>query len=334
MIRVALIGFGLSGRAFHAPFLTTTPGLELAHVVTRDPARAAAAEALGAAVHDAASDVLSPAVTDLVVVATPNRTHVELALAAVAAGLPVVVDKPVAVDVAGVRELMAAGGLVIPFHNRRWDGDLLTLRRLLEAGALGEVARFESRFERWRPAVAAGWRESSEPDTGGGVLLDLGPHLVDQALTLFGPVDDVRIEADVRRPGAQVPDDAFIALRHRSGVRSHLWMSAVAADLGPRLRVLGSEGAFVRHGMDPQEAVLRAGGGPHQEGYGEDPAGALLHRGPGDCEPVPLERGDYGAFYRGVTATLHDGAPPPVTLADALAVAEILEVGAGRGRQP
>jgi predicted dehydrogenase len=178
------------------------------------------------------------------VVAAPNRAHVPLARTAIDLGKAVVVDKPLALTAAEGRALVdaarARGVLLTVFQNRRWDGDLLTVRRLLTEGALGDVYRFESRFERWRPTPKPGWRESGAPEEGGGVLVDLGSHLVDQAASCSGPVSQVYAELDRRRPGVQVDDDAFVALTHASGVRSHLWMSAVAAQLGPRLRVLGA----------------------------------------------------------------------------------------------
>jgi scyllo-inositol 2-dehydrogenase (NADP+) len=188
-------------------------------------------------------------------VATSNATHLPLGLAAVQAGLAVVVDKPLALTAAKGRRLVTAarerGVLLTVFHNRRWDGDLRTLQRLLDADALGSVHRFELRFERWRPALRPGaWRELERPEAGGGLLLDLGSHLVDQALLLFGQPRSVYAEVDRRRAGVQGDDDVFVALEHPGGVRSHLWASSLAAQVGPRLRVLGDRGAYVKHGLD------------------------------------------------------------------------------------
>lgn len=331
--RVALVGYGLAGAAFHAPFVATTGGLELAAIVTRDPQRRrAAAERYPAAeLLDSAEEVFArPREFDLAVIAAPNRAHVPLARAALEAGLDVVVDKPLASTAAEGRALvdLAAqrGRLLTVFHNRRWDGDLLTVRRLIDAGELGRVLRFESRFERWRPELKPGWRELAEPEEAGGVLYDLGPHLVDQALLLFGPVRLVYGEVDVRRAGAQVDDDAFVALTHASGVRSHLWMGAVTAQLGPRLRVLGDRAGYVKHGLDVQEAALRAGAAPGGAGWGRDEEAAYGRLGvDGDTRPVETEPGDYGAYYRGVAAALHDGAPVPVDPADGVAGLEVLE---------
>ena len=196
----------------------------------------------------------------MLVVATPNASHVPIALAGLERGLAVVVDKPLAATAAGAAQLLRAGGRLTVFHNRRWDGDFLTVRRLLRERALGDVVRFESRYERFRPQVdASRWREQPDPATGGGLLLDLGPHLVDQAVQLFGPPVAVYAELHRRRPGAQVEDDVFIALEHAAAVRSHLWMSTTAPLHGPRMRVSGLHGGFACDGLDPQERQLGAG---------------------------------------------------------------------------
>jgi predicted dehydrogenase len=328
--RVVVLGYGLAGRFFHAPFIAATPGLELAAVVTGDKDRRAQALAdyPGVAVFDTAEEVWARAAElDLVAVATPNRVHVPLALAALDAGLAVVVDKPLATTADEGRRLVEAarehGLMLTVFQNRRWDGDFLTVKRLLADDALGKVHRFESRFERWRPELAGSWRERAEE--AGGLLFDLGSHLVDQALQLFGSVDSVYAEVDVRRPGAEVDDDVFLALEHASGVRSHLWMSALAGQLGPRFRVLGDRAAFVKHGLDVQEEALRAGRKPDEPGWGEEPPEGWGRLGvDGDLREVQTEPGNYRAFYEGVAASL-GGAPPPVDPADAVTVLELLE---------
>jgi predicted dehydrogenase len=245
------------------------------------------------------------------------------------AGLGVVVEKPLAAQVAPARALVdraeAAGVMLTVFHNRRWDAEFLTVQRLVTEGALGELTRFESRFERWRPERAPGaWREELSGVDGGGVLLDLGVHLVDQAITLVGPVSHVYAEVAARRGGSD--DDVFVALEHRSGVHSHLWCSAVAAAPGPRLRVLGSTGGFVAEHLDGQEDALRAGHRPDEPGFGVEPPerwGRLVHGDGG--EPVPTERGRWPAFYEGVARALVEGSPPPVDPADAVAALEVLE---------
>jgi scyllo-inositol 2-dehydrogenase (NADP+) len=333
-LRVAIVGYGLAGRAFHAPLVTAQPDMEVTAVVTGDPARAAAA----AAAHPRArvlpsADALwdDPGALDLVVVAAANRAHVPLARAAIAAGLPVVVDKPLAPDAARARALVdeaeAAGVLLTVFQNRRWDADLLTLRRLLDEGAVGAPVRFESRFDRWRPEVNRdAWRERPDPEDAGGLLLDLGSHLIDQAILLFGPPVEVHGELGRRRPGAQVDDDVFVSLLHGGGVRSHLGATMLAALPGPRMRLTGLRGEWEVHGLDPQEAALRDGARPGDPGFGEVPESdwGVLSDGVGGRR-VPSARGDYPAFYAGVARALRDGGPPPVDPRDAVRTLEIID---------
>jgi len=331
--RVALFGFGLAGRVFHAPLIAAEPGLELAVVVTRDAERRAQVVAAypGAEVVDDADAVWECAgELDLAVVATPNRAHVPLARGALDAGLAVVVDKPLASDAAAARALVqhaeAVGGMLTVFQNRRWDGDFLTLRDVLAAGRLGAVLRFESRFDRWRPDAGGAWRETEAPSDGGGLLLDLGSHLVDQAVQLFGPVARVYAELDVRRAGAAADDDVFVALEHADGVRSHLGMSALVAQIPPRMRVLGDAAAFVKRGLDVQEDQLDAGLLPGDDGWGADPQAQWATLGSdADAQPVPTVAGAYERFYAGVAEALRDGTAPPVDPWEAVRVLEILD---------
>jgi predicted dehydrogenase len=333
-LRVALVGYGLAGEVFHVPLIAGTPTMELAAVVTTDPGRQAkvADRFPQARLMSSPGEIWAdPSQFDLVVIASPNRTHVPFALAAVEVGLPVVVDKPIAATVADASRLRdAAGARGVPvavFHNRRWDGDFLTLRDLLERGALGPVHRFESRFERWRPQVSgSAWRESPDPADAGGVLFDLGSHLIDQALALFGPVESVYAELRSLRPGAQVDDDAFVALVHRSGTVSHLWASLVAADQGPRLRVLGLGAAFVKFGLDVQEDLLRQGTGTGSFDWGSEPeerwgriaADAAYQR-------VATVPGRYQRFYELMADALLTGGPVPVSIDDAIDTLRVIE---------
>lgn len=331
-LRVALVGYGLAGRVFHAPVLSAVDGLSLTSVVTACPERAvqvrvdhphAAVLPDTDALWDRADQL------DLVVLATPNRTHAPLALAALDAGLAVVVDKPLARDAAEgltvVRAAEAAGLLLTVFHNRRWDADALTASRLLSDGSLGTPQRLETRFERWRPEPKGGWRESGDPLEGGGLLLDLGSHQVDQALHLLGPVAQVYAELDQRRPGVTVEDDVLLALTHSSGARSTHWLSATAAHLGLRLRLLGSSAAYVVQALDGQEAALRSGSIPGP-GWGRVDPSAWGELVVGEqSTPVPSEPGNYPAFYAGVRDALRGGGPPPVTAREALDVLRILD---------
>jgi predicted dehydrogenase len=330
-LRVGLVGYGLAGSVFHAPLISTTPGMELAAVVTGNPERQAQVrkDHPGAATV-ATVDELWPLGLDLVVVASPNRTHVPTATAALEAGVGVVVDKPLAVTAAEGEALAALAeqrGLPLSvFQNRRWDGDFLTVSELVRSGRLGSVGRFESRFERWRPQLKGGWRELGDPAEGGGLLYDLGSHLVDQALTLFGPAVEVYAEVDSRRPGSDADDDVFVALLHAGGARSHLWMSAVAADLGPRFRVLGSEGAYVVDGLDGQEAALREGRTPADADWGITPPEAYGRLGAGGAtEPYPTLPGAYQEYYAGIAEALRGRAPVPVEPRDAVATLTVIE---------
>ncbi|MFD7547358.1 Gfo/Idh/MocA family oxidoreductase [Streptomyces sp. NPDC059578] len=338
-LRVGLIGYGVAGSVFHAPLIAADDGLVLDTVVTGDPERREQAGKAhpGVRTVDTADALWERAdELDLVVVASPNKTHVPLATTALEAGLPVVVDKPVAGTAAAARELAALAGarslLLSVFQNRRWDNDFLTLRRLLGTGELGDVWRFESRFERWRPQPKGGWRESGNPTEIGGLLYDLGSHVVDQALVLFGPVTTVYAEVDVRRPGAEADDDTFLALTHAGGVRSHLHVSSATAQLGPRFRVLGSSAGYVKYGLDPQEAALREGARPGPgAAWGVEPEAMWGRVGSGESpltgggRPEPSVPGDYPAFYAAIGAAVRDGAPNPVPPEEAAAALDVLE---------
>ncbi|MFJ3970652.1 Gfo/Idh/MocA family oxidoreductase [Streptomyces parvus] len=346
-LRVALVGYGLAGSVFHAPLVSATDGLVLDTVVTSNEERRAQARAAHPKVRFAASpDELWERADelDLVVIASPNKTHVPLATAALKAGLPVVVDKPIAGTAAEARELAALaeerGLLLSVFQNRRWDNDFRTLAALIADGELGEVQRFESRFERWRPQLKGGWRESGDPDEIGGLLYDLGSHVVDQALVLFGPAVQVYAESDVRRPGAAADDDTFIAITHENGVRSHLYVSATTAQLGPRFRVLGSAAGYVKYGLDPQEAALREGLGPVAgEPWGEEAEQMWGRVGSGESPltgggtPVRTLPGDYPAYYAAVAAAIRGTGDNPVTALQAAAALDVLEAARRSARE-
>lgn len=347
-LRVALVGYGLAGSVFHAPLIAATEGLVLDTVVTSNEERRAEARAAHPGLRFAASpDELWERADelDLVVIAAPNKTHVSLATAALKAGLPVVVDKPIAGTAAEARELAALAGerglLLSVFQNRRWDNDFRTLATLIAEGELGEVQRFESRFERWRPQPKGGWRESGAPEEIGGLLYDLGSHVVDQALVLFGPAVQVYAESDVRRPGAAADDDTFIAITHANGVRSHLYVSATTAQLGPRFRVLGSTAGYVKYGLDPQEAALREGRRPGagSEPWGEEAEEVWGRIGSGESPltgggtPVRTLPGDYPAYYAAVTAALRGTGENPVTALQAAAALDVLEAARRSARE-
>ena len=266
---------------------------------------------------------------DFVVVATANDSHAPLASRALEAGLAVVVDKPLAPSAAEAQSVVelgeSAGVPLTVFHNRRWDSELLTLRRLIDVGELGEMLSLESRFERWRPDPPDGaWRYDTSRQAGGGVLLDLGTHLVDQALLLFGPAAEVRGEVHHRR-GQPGDDDAFVEVQHASGVVSRLWASVVAPAPGLRLKAIGSEAAFVVASGDGQEDDLRAGLRPNGDWGRAAPerCGRLVR---GDEErPVESEAGAWPEFYRRFEVMLRGEGPPPVDPRDAVRALEVLD---------
>lgn len=335
---LAIIGYGLAGRVFHAPLIAATPGLRVAAISTGSPERAAQARARypDATLYPTAEALLAAAdQLDLVVVATPNDTHVSLGVAALEAGLAVVIDKPFAANSADAeRALAAAQGAGKPltvFQNRRWDNDFLTLRRLMDGGALGQLTRFESRFERFRPAIRAGaWREQDDPALAGGLLFDLGAHLIDQALQLFGWPETVYAEQARRRPGAKVDDDSFVALRFPGGAIAHLWMSAIPRHAGPRFRAVGTVGVYEKEGLDPQEDQLSAGLLPGDAGYGREPRGqwGRLYtelNGVSVAAEVESLTGAYDTYYASVRDMVRDGAPPPVDPRESLATIRVIE---------
>lgn len=331
-LRTGIAGFGLAGEVFHAPLIAETPGLEFSAVVTGNAERAGRAVARypGVRVVREAGELWES--IDLLVVAAPNRVHAELALQAVERDIAVVIDKPIATTVEQAERVLAAGGRVTVFQNRRWDGDFLTVKRAIEDGSLGDVFRLESRFDRFRPDVGGGWRESDDPADGGGQLADLGPHLIDQAIELFGPPDSVYAEVDHRRAGVLADDDVFVALEHEGGVRSHLHMGKVAPLAGPRFRVSGLAGGLAIDGLDPQEAQLKDGLVPGQAGYGERDPGFLTGRD-GRRQTVPVVRGAYDEFYTGVAQWLLFDAPPPVDPADSLRVMRVIEAARESARR-
>jgi scyllo-inositol 2-dehydrogenase (NADP+) len=330
-LQVGIAGFGLAGEIFHAPLIAATDGLRIARISTSNPERQARARAAHpqAAIVGSVDELWDG--IDLLVVATTNDAHVALATAALERDIAVVVDKPLAIDAAAAQELVDRGGRLTVYQNRRWDGDFLTVRAAAESGELGELTRFESRFDRFIPVVRSErWREWAEPALGTGILLDFGAHLVDQALLIGGPVRRVYAESDIRRPGAVVEDDCYLSLEHAGGLRSQLWMSSTAPLHHPRLRLSGLTAGIVTHGVDPQWDQLAGGMRPGDAGYGAmGPAQLADIDGRRD---VPMRDGAYQDFYAGVVAWLRHGAPPPVDPADSLAGLRVLDAARASAR--
>lgn len=345
-IAVCLIGFGTAGSVFHAPLIAATPGLALRAVVTRDSTRSAEVVSRypGVRVMSSPDEVFANAYEfDVVVIATPHSSHLDLARQAISAGLRVIVDKPLAVSWADAdafhRDLLAEGSAerVGVFQNRRWDGDFLTVAELVRSGRIGEVHRLESRFERWRPSPRAGsWRELSARTEGGGVLLDLGSHLVDQAIDLFGAVESVYAEEFNRRVGVTAGDDVFIALQHAAGPVSHLWATATAALPAPRFRLLGGNGAYEKYGLDGQEAQLRKGVSPAEASWGVESPPSWGTLAVGDKrEQWPTLPGAWPSFYTSVVDGVAFERPLPVPVGSVMhtmAVLDAARLSAAEGR--
>ncbi|MCW5662725.1 MAG: oxidoreductase [Piscinibacter sp.] len=335
LLRVGLIGYGFAGQTFHAPLIAGVPGLVLAAVASRDAAKVKA-DFPDAQVDADPYALLQRPELDLVVIASPNDSHHPLARAALAAGRHVVVDKPFTLTLAQARELEALaaqrGRLLSVFHNRRWDGDFLTLRALLAAGTLGRVVHVESRFDRYRPQVRARWRETAQP--GAGLWFDLAPHLLDQALQLFGTPRAMRVDRAALRDAAQA-DDWFCARLRYQRLEVTLSASTLAAAPGPRFVVHGTAGSWVKHGLDAQEDALKSGARPawpHGPDWGRDGGRSVVTRAVGEAlvdEPLPLQPGRYGDYYAGIRDALRGTAPNPVPPDQAVAVMALLGAGLG-----
>jgi scyllo-inositol 2-dehydrogenase (NADP+) len=325
MIRTGVIGYGLGGMAFHAPLIAAVPELELAAIATSrvDAVRERYADV---AVTDAKTLIADPSI-QLVAISTPNDSHFPLAKAALEAGKHVVIDKPFVNSIEDGEALIALAaerGLVLSaFHNRRWDADLLTVAKLLESGRLGDVRLAELRWDRYRPEVSTLWRD--KPGVGSGMLADLGPHLIDQALLLFGMPEALSADVAVQRDGA-VTDDYFEITFHYGVRRVILSASRLIAAARPRFALHGTNGGFVKYGLDPQEPSMKIGGSPNASDYGvEEPANyGVLTLGDGTTEIIASERGDYRRYYSGIGRAIADRTPAPVSASDAVAGLRIM----------
>lgn len=344
-IKTAVIGFGLAGRVFHAPFVNAVPGLRLSSIVQRSGDEAAQAYPSAKVLRSFADALASDA--DLIVVGTPNESHYDLAHQALSAGKHVVVDKPLAATSEQARilaKLAAENKLALaPFHNRRWDGDFVTVRALLQQRALGRLATFESHFDRFRPVPRPGtWKEAPHPSNG--LLFDLGPHLVDQVLALFGPPTAITASVRTEREGSEI-EDAFDVTLHYPRLLAHCRSTMIAADPSPRFHIHGTGGSFRKFGLDPQEPALVAGAKvPRLADRGRSPDSdnwlredsafwGMLTQAPNPADPktlvtheVETEPGDYRGFYANVRDAILGVDTLLVTPEDAYRTIKLLEM--------
>ena len=339
MLKVGVIGFGLAGRVFHAQVIRATDGLELACILERHGS-AAQEKYPDVRVARTLEELLEDREIRLCVIATPNRTHFDLAQRCMLAGRDVVVDKPLAVSSQEAAELIriaeANGRILSVFQNRRWDGDFLTVKKLLASARLGRVVEYESNWDRFRPLPRKGiWRESAEP--GSGVLLDLGSHLIDQAMALFGAPRAIAADVRIERDGAQA-DDAFDVRMHYAGFDVTLRTSLLACAPRPRFRIFGTQGSFVSERLDSQEARLRRGETPDRPEWGIEPESEWgnLYTPSGDsikAEKVKMEMGDFRGYYANIRDAILKGAQLEVPARDGLRTLRVTELARSSSEQ-
>lgn len=326
-LRVVIAGYGFAGSRIHHPLLVNA-GFSVVGALARSAESVERATAQGL-VASSDPDALAELAPDLVVVAVPDDAHEDTLATVLGLGArAVVIDKPVAPSSAAVSRMSAAaddsGITLVPFHNRRWDGDFLLLKSLLDDRRLGDVLRVSSRFTHWSPKTGSGWRSQARGGVDGW-LGDLGSHLVDQLVTLLGPVGSVSAQIRSVRDAAGPNDDCLLTLQHRSGVSSQAFMSAVSPPIGARFEAQGTEGTFTIAGEDPQFAQIFQGLTPADPAWGSDPERAAGQIVTSASENVPVPAGDWTGFYSELARFLHGDAAVPVTMADAVHGLNVLE---------
>jgi predicted dehydrogenase len=331
-LKVGIIGFGFAGKTFHAPLIRTTPGLELAAVASSGAARVHATLGPEVAVFGDPRALILDAGIDLVVVASPNATHFDLAALALSNGKHVVVDKPFTATLDEALQLArlaeAGGRLLSVFHNRRWDSTTRTAVKLLGTRQLGPIRHASMAYDRFRPQPQARWKEDME--AGGGLWMDLAPHLLDEALLYFGQPLAIQADLATLRPGGRADDSFHARLRYADGLRVDLHASMLAAVPRPRLALHGMRGSYVKQGLDPQETSLKAGLLPGGEDWGADAEPGLLaveRDGAVRQTALPTENGAYPAYYRQVADAILGKAANPVPPEEAVTVMRLLEAG-------
>jgi predicted dehydrogenase len=338
MIDVGLIGYGFAGRTFHAPVISAVDGLRLAAILQRHGSEAEQAYPTALVVRNL-DELLAIDSLRLIVIATSNTSHFELAKQCLQAGRNVVVDKPFTTSYAEAAELVSVAQkqqrVISVYQNRRWDGDFLTVQRLLAEKKFGRVVLYESHFDRFRPHVRDVWRDRPEP--GSGLLFDLGPHLIDQTLTLFGTPNAITADVRIEREGSIV-DDAFDLVLHYPKMRALLRTGVLVSTPTPRFAIQGTAGGYLKYGLDPQEDTLKRGETPSSElwGYEAPERWGTLFQAHGDSfveEQLPTEPGDYRQYYANVRDAILGKAPLAVTPESALNVMRALELAGESSRK-
>jgi predicted dehydrogenase len=337
-VRVGLIGYGYAGKTFHAPLIRSVPGLRLTHVGSTKP-DVVQADLPGSTV-SSAEDISTHPEVDLVVIASPNESHFPLAAAALRAGKHVVVDKPFTVTLEEARALRVIaqqhGRLLSVFHNRRWDSEILATKAILDSGLLGEVSHYECHMDRFRPMVRQRWRE--DPGPGAGLWFDLGPHMIDQALYLFGLPTSVTAEFGIFRKGGKTDDWAHVQLIYeRDGagrLRVILHSSLLVSGGGPRSTLHGTRASWVKFGADVQEPQLVSGMLPDDPAFGVDPQpGVIINGETGSRTEIAAPNGNQRMYYVGIRDAIKKQQSPLITAKDAVAVMAILETSFKSGAQ-
>jgi scyllo-inositol 2-dehydrogenase (NADP+) len=334
-INVALIGYGFAGKTFHAPLISAVRGLRLRYIASSDAAKVRKdwpkTEVIG---YD---EVFAKPDIDLIVIATPNTSHFDLAQKALNAGKHSVVDKPFTTTVSEAEQLIALAAkqkrLLSVYQSRRWDGDFLTLRKVFAARRLGDVMYFESRYDRFRSEIKKRWRET--PGPASGIWYDLGAHLADQALQLFGIPDSIYADLAMQRPGSTTVDYFHVLLGYENK-RIVLHGSSLVIANGPRFFIHGTRGSFVKNGMDTQEDMLKAGKKPTAAGFGKDPLKGVLTLQNGNharLTVIPNLPGRYLGYYEALRDAILGEGPNPVTGEQALAVMKVLELAVKSAEQ-
>ncbi|WP_068617687.1 oxidoreductase [Paenibacillus tuaregi] len=330
-IKVGIVGYGLSGETFHAPLIQSIEGMEILKIVSRN-ADKVKRKLPDTEVASSIEDLLSDERIDLVVITTPNSTHYSYAKQSLLAGKHVVVEKPFVIQKEEAQDLIeTASGqnkMLSVFHNRRWDNDFLTVKNCIESGVMGEIYQYEAHFDRYRPEVRERWREQSGP--GAGMLYDLGAHLIDQALYLFGNPISVYGDVFAQRAGSVV-DDYFHIILNYGEMRAILHSGSIVRSSGPKFQVHGSKGSFIKFGLDSQEDALRQGKKPGSPGWGRDQEqwyGELTTEiGEQEItkklETIP---GSYENFYQGIFQSITDQAPVPVSPSEAMNTIKVIEL--------